>query len=606
MSIRIAQDNAFYPDLLRNMEWIIPGLVELVSRYRWAGYQLKDLHRLDAKFLNAILIPHDDGSINGTSTNRKKFWYIAIIAVQDKGAVNDLLRIFHLPIQILVNDGYQETGNVSHNGCFFSFKDGTVIELSILTNERLFWKVFLSSFTSKEFGNQFIKFIGIKIEQNSRSPRLRKISFSEIVEFKWLGDQNTTNVVFKLTVKNEKFHESWVIKYYPILTCNPTRIMSEKLVKNGFKNHARMLFTCEYSMDFLKELFNSVGMLDIFSEIDRIARENSFSGENLFPLLQGFEYIESDHDGGYPFWESALESKNSGSYFVISEELSELIQKLSGVVVQYHSSLNDSVDLGVDEKKLIYNRVIETVLDNFKKLGVMKIPGLINAVKIPDIKKILKDLVDQIKKISCDLGEDRLASTCSFDNFSRPVFQYLHHDLHLMQFAFNSLNKEFYILDLEGDPQSSWLEKFSKYPIEKDLASLMRSFSYIKFAAFKESVLNRNGVLDGRIKIFNLIFPLFFFDSSAAISTLSKNLLDTSKISVEFIRKRINQLQSWEQVITGAFLRHFSTYNEFNLGTYKLFYLKRVLDEILYEMKFRPEGLFTPILGLKEFIISGL
>ena len=60
----------------------------------------------------------------------------------------------------------------------------------------------------------------------------------------------------------------------------------------------------------------------------------------------------------------------------------------------------------------------------------------------------------------------------------------------------------------------------------------------------------------------------------------------------------LNVLNVWETKLMGKLLKNFDVH--YVLITY--FYIERALNELNYEILFRPQKIIIPILGLKEII----
>ncbi|MFW9784312.1 MAG: hypothetical protein ACFFFB_18680, partial [Candidatus Heimdallarchaeota archaeon] len=167
--------------------------------------------------------------------------------------------------------------------------------------------------------------------------------------------------------------------------------------------------------------------------------------------------------------------------------------------------------------------------------------------------------------------------------------QPVHQDLHMQQILYNKINGEyqFYFIDFEGDPQLTPEEKKHKFPIEKDLASFLRSLSYIKFNTILNFIEQR--IIDhNKFEVAEEFLFSTYFRKASKISLKHKIL--------EIILKL---LSSWELKLMGKLFEegeklHFTLINYFTI--------ERALHELDYELLFRPNKTIVPILGLKEII----
>ncbi|MHA1371896.1 MAG: hypothetical protein ACTSRA_19530, partial [Promethearchaeota archaeon] len=152
-------------------------------------------------------------------------------------------------------------------------------------------------------------------------------------------------------------------------------------------------------------------------------------------------------------------------------------------------------------------------------------------------------------------------------------------------------------------PQASWFEKLTKYPPEKDIASLIRALSYIKINAFKKIIDDNDQVMTGSKMLFDKIHPFFFLLGSAHVKAKNLiNLLINSifKEPVSLTLDIIEHLNIWELNVANSFLKSYNSLDskkKLNPILIKFFIVQRTMDEILYESQFRPENIFTPISG---------
>jgi len=219
------------------------------------------------------------------------------------------------------------------------------------------------------------------------------------------------------------------------------------------------------------------------------------------------------------------------------------------------------VDLNFSEFFSIYEKKLESVSSNIiKNLEKLDDSSFYYRFNKPEVI----NYIDMVLKIILRLKSRYKDGTLKI--------QPIHQDLHMEQILYNKINGDyrFSILDFEGDPQLSIKEKKIKYPIEKDIAYLLRSLSYIKY----NTMLNHNENKKNLESIF--------------LSNNQDNVL----------KAKLLLLDSWELFFKNKILENINS----NKILMELFTIERILNEISYELQYRPRNLIVPILGLYEFI----
>ncbi|GAH89702.1 unnamed protein product, partial [marine sediment metagenome] len=197
----------------------------------------------------------------------------------------------------------------------------------------------------------------------------------------------------------------------------------------------------------------------------------------------------------------------------------------------------------------------------------------------PKITAIFLDIKDIIEKFRSEFDIEQI------------TIQPVHQDLHFQQILYNKINGDykFCFIDFEGDPQLSQEEKKDRFPIEKDLASFLRSLSYIKFNTLI-NFIEKKIVDTNKFEVpTEFLFGLYFRKASK-ISKKHKTL-----------EMALNLLNLWENKLMGKiFDKSLNIKLHFTLINY--FTIERTLHELNYELLFRPNNIIIPILGLKEII----
>ena len=193
---------------------------------------------------------------------------------------------------------------------------------------------------------------------------------------------------------------------------------------------------------------------------------------------------------------------------------------------------------------------------------------------LPKISSILIDIKATIERFRSEFEKPKIE------------IQPVHQDLHLEQILYDKIENQynFYFIDFEGDPMLSLDEKKEKFPVEKDLASLLRALSYIKFNTLLKFIENRIIRKDKYEVPEEILYNLFF---RRGVRPKNKVLDDI-----------LNVLNTWESKLIGKILKNLNMSNI--LITY--FYIQRALHELTYELLYRPNKIIVPVLGLKEIV----
>ncbi len=259
----------------------------------------------------------------------------------------------------------------------------------------------------------------------------------------------------------------------------------------------------------------------------------------------------------------------------VSREIGPYIKKLHDALINedyndYSPEIIESTEYLEKYTKKLQEQVLK--IQNY-----MKKREDISFFDSPKIKSILIDILDVIESLKDDFHVEKIKI--------RPV----HQDLHMQQILYNKINGNyyFYFIDFEGDPQLSPEEKRSKFPIEKDLGSFLRSLSYIKFNTLL-SFIDEYIVDKSRFEVPQEILYSTYFRKSARIT-----------LKQEYVNIVAKLLEYWETKLMGKIFDkslklHFTLINYFSI--------ERALHELEYELLFRPNMAIIPILGLKEII----
>ncbi|MFX1235934.1 MAG: hypothetical protein ACFFBY_15505, partial [Promethearchaeota archaeon] len=381
-----------------------------------------------------------------------------------------------------------------------------------------------------------------------------------------------TNLLFLLSIKNLNIPNSipisYVVKSYKEFRESFEPRILFVLVKNKFPNAPKIYGTLK---------FHEKDTIGILQNVPNLGNVGDIYWNDLNNMIyKVFRDINEDY-----------------SYLDNKEKMSEIIYQ------NCSESLKVSEKIGVHIKELHKALVLpdredfnkETVdSENFLEQYTNKLNSMIMAIqskmkeksessffKSPKISSILIDIRDIIEKFRSEFRVPEID------------IQPVHQDLHMQQILYNKINGEyqFYFIDFEGDPQLTPEEKKHKFPIEKDLASFLRSLSYIKFNTILNFIEQR--IIDhNKFEVAEEFLFSTYFRKASKISLKHKIL--------EIILKL---LSSWELKLMGKLFEegeklHFTLINYFTI--------ERALHELDYELLFRPNKTIVPILGLKEII----
>jgi hypothetical protein len=422
-----------------------------------------------------------------------------------------------------------------------------------------FWKMILSKIIFVEvLDEKFIYLIDV-----AKDPGKYNISLKQ------LGEGNTTNLLFKLKIrkKDEPDHKlaSIVVKSYKNYIENLEILKLATLMKNGFKHAPKLLGSIKIGK------FKSIGIIEKISNIGNIGAV--YWNELNDMIFSVFE----DVNGNYSQFEDKdkiyeLFTRNCVTSLEFSSEIGQIIKKMHDTLI-----LSDSKDETFHRELIRSQKCLEPRVSNIHSIilnlkftikqlttssffDVSQINSILN-----DVSEVIGNLLFKIRDISINI-------------------QPLHQDLHMEQVLYNTVNNkhEFYFTDFEGDPQLSPEEKKKKLPIEKDLASFLRSLNYIKFNTLLGYINEKVAKSEGEESPEKILHDLLFLNQKKRVISLFEILLRV--------------LNTWENKLTEIILRDI----ESNSTLLDFFTIERTLQEINYEIFYRPDKIIVPLLGLKE------
>ncbi|TFG25601.1 MAG: hypothetical protein EU532_11530 [Promethearchaeota archaeon] len=389
-----------------------------------------------------------------------------------------------------------------------------------------------------------------------------------------IGGGNTTNVLFLLNLyKKDKteIESSYVLKSYKEFSERIEPRTLFVLVKNKFPNSPKIYGMVKIlgieSVGIIENVKNSGNLGDIY-------------WREVYEMINDvFKNINDD----YTYFRDKEEKNNTIKYYCV--ESLKVSAEIGLEIKNLHKALRLEGDdhyfkERVNSKEYLdnYSAKLEKMVNDIQnKIGRNTDKTFYNSPKIGSILLDIKDIIQKLKT--------------EFD-FEQITIQPVHQDLHMQQILYNRENGKynFYFIDFEGDPQLTLKEKKSRYPIEKDLGSFLRSLSYIKFQTLL-NYIEKKIIKKDRFEVPEEVLFTTFFRKSAKI-TKNQGLLEAV----------LNLLNSWEEkmmvkIFNKNLKLHFTLINYYSI--------ERALHELEYELLFRPNKMIIPILGLKEIIDKG-
>ena len=388
-----------------------------------------------------------------------------------------------------------------------------------------------------------------------------------------LGGGNTTNLLFSLKIYKKGANEepiSYILKSYKDYSGSLEPRTLFVLVKNNFPNAPKIYGTIKLqgkeTIGILEDVSNIGNLGDIYwNEVNNMIYDVFKRVNDDYSYLNNKEEI------------SNMIKKHCVESLKVSEKIGFQIKKLHKALILKDDPLY-SKEM-VDSKKYLKNYTdnLNSIVSKILNYTSKKPEGAF--YNSPKITAIFLDIKDIIEKFRSEFDIEQI------------TIQPVHQDLHFQQILYNKNNSDymFYFIDFEGDPQLSQEERKDRFPIEKDLASFLRSLSYIKFNTLinfiEKKIVDKNKFEVPAEFLFSL-----YFRKSSKISKKHKTL-----------EIALNLLNLWEQkLMRKIFDKSLSLKLHFTLINY--FTIERTLHELNYELLFRPNNAIIPILGLKEII----
>ena len=417
------------------------------------------------------------------------------------------------------------------------------------------------------YSKQFEDEINMKKVQTLIEAGLYSDRFSFSLE--QLGKGNTTNSLFQLNIISKrdpnKTPVSYILKSYKSFSGSIEPSILYVLVKNKFPNAPKIYGTIKVQN---KE---TIGIIESVTNQGNLG--DIYWGE-LNNMINGiFKNVNEDFSNfGEQSNISNIIKKNCVETLKVSNEIGAYIKSLHNSLILPDSDNYNLESIGSEDYLKTYTDKLDNMISDLQKYMTQKPESAF--FNLPKISAILIDVKDIIERFQTEFEEPRIN------------IQPVHQDLHMEQVLYNKVNGEydFFFIDFEGDPQLSIKEKMGKFPIEKDLASFLRALSYIKFNTLL-GYIEKNSIKKDKYAVpEEILYNLFFRRAARPMD----KILDVV----------LNVLNVWETKLMRKILKNLDAH--YVLITY--FYIERALNELNYEILFRPHKIIIPILGLKEII----
>ncbi len=485
------------------------------------------------------------------------------------------------PIENVRDNIIKLTNNTFSKKLAINFTDGQeVITLNLIEAEYclFFWRKMLFDPKISEIFPSLSLELTLYSKQFEDEINLKKVQtlieaglYSDRFDFsiRQLGKGNTTNSLFQLDILNKSNPNqktiSFVLKSYKSFSesIEPSKLFV--LLKNKFPNAPKIYGTIKL---LNKE---TIGIIESVQNSGNLG--NIYWNELNIMINKVFKDGTKDY--------SIFDNKSNKSK-IIKENCVETL-KVSNVIGNCIKNLHISLILpDITEyniESINSNDYLERYSDKLNSMTSELLKYMTQKPEsaffnLPKISSILIDVKDIIDKFRREFEDQTIK------------IQPVHQDLHMEQVLYEKVDNKynFYFIDFEGDPQLSMEEKKEKFPIEKDLASFLRALSYIKFNTLLDFIEKNLIKKDTFAVPEEILYNLFFRRAARPVD----KILDVV----------LNVLNAWENKLMNKILKNLDAH--YVLITY--FYIERALNELNYEILFRPNKIIVPILGLKEII----
>nr|MDO8087817.1 hypothetical protein [Candidatus Sigynarchaeum springense] len=511
------------------------------------------------------------------------------IATVRKGDPNSP-SLFAIPMGIKAEPSAEpEPSGAVAMGANFQFKNGILASARILINEVAFWKK-LGRVLLGQSVHQ--KDLLIDMLDPGFASGIKSIGAlrDDGIDLAFLGGGDTTNIVIKFRIPSSPGLD-FVLKFYPRIAFNTARFLNDMLASAKFHKFARLVAACDYTMETVQRFFHDSMSGAYFDQVALSCAALNLLVNHFFPFIHFIQFIPGNGDGGMPFWNSAINRVQNGAK-PPGNDITDIASKLGNTVAEFHHALQEKAVRFSENGVSQYQMLIKKMMSQF---------NTIRAHLIEYQKALPNDYSEMISRFIQMLESQEIVKKKNLDEieYQKVDRQYIHQDLHMGQLMFIDALKEFYILDLEGDPQLPWNERLESSPVERDIASLLRSLSYIKIAALRNRIEDEFKDVAKNIPRFTEVYPLLFLTPSGLVDRLYSRLDASMR---DAIGKLVKALNTWERYLQRIITDAYTKERPISQKILLFFTLHRILNEISYEIKFRPMNFFIPCVSLLELV----
>ena len=374
-----------------------------------------------------------------------------------------------------------------------------------------------------------------------------------------LGRGDTTNIIVKVKTRRNL---SLVVKTYKNVTeSNPEPEMLTALAKEGFNNAPKLIGQMTYT-GFKKPL--------------------------VLAILQRFE--ESEGDGRQPFSESLRDELRSISLESTSSLL--LARKLGEIIASMHHSLRRS-----DAESLKVSLITENDIEAWQTRTRESLTDFLKEASSKGRR--LDPFTSNFVTVTSSTAEKILTRLSGMQMMLGMVKIRTHQDLHLAQLLLKQNGEtDFLVIDFEGDPQRTEEARREKESPLRDLGTMSRSFSYLRYYVLSE-LLEEAGIR----KSFEAI-------ASHDLAPHIKRAATTPRAS--YLENWFSTSMEWENKVRKTMIQAYLTkadslgdkllstkvgYDEVD-SMIRLWEIERAIMEVNYELHHRPPHLLIPLAGL--------
>ncbi|MGB9635971.1 MAG: hypothetical protein ACPL1Y_01810 [Thermoplasmata archaeon] len=310
----------------------------------------------------------------------------------------------------------------------------------------------------------------------------------------------------------------------------------------------------------------------------------------VFLLL---EYLPSSGDGIKAFMKDASFLLATGGKKEIIEHSRELAIELGRITAEMHLNLVD------ETQKFCIEKVTEEDIARWKSKILENWNYCIEKLRVIPETPSTQMVLEIVQKIQ---EEQILGVIENAKKFTGMIKMRTHQDYHLGQVLYSTGEKEtFYVLDFEGEPSRKDEERAEKLPPIRDVATMLRSFAYLKnfaFINYLEEIL----AIRGKKELAVSLAPALFAGSKPELEINPKipkildryeRMLGDAFISayVENLQKRNQRLLPPEKILPEVL---------------KFWALEKAIYELRYELEHRVEYAGIPLEGILRTISKEL